>query len=110
MENVIVGDIDNMARESFLVLAMRTEFQRDAMKIGNGKEVCTDATHGTNVYNFLLITVMVIDNSGEGIPSAGALTPLVFMSDDAEQYYCAWCGVFCPVPKKCFCSWHVDIA
>ena len=32
------------------------------------------------------------------------------MSDDAEQYYNAWSGVFGPVPKKLLCSWHVDRA
>uniref|UniRef100_A0A1X7TXT6 ZSWIM1/3 RNaseH-like domain-containing protein n=1 Tax=Amphimedon queenslandica TaxID=400682 RepID=A0A1X7TXT6_AMPQE len=124
MENAIVGDIDNMANESFL-LAVQTEFQRDAMKkFGNGKAVGMDATHGTNVYDFLLTTLMVIDNYGEGIPvgwaftdkkdtctlRVGAISPLVFMSDDAEQYYCAWSGVYGLVPKKLLCSWHVDRA
>uniref|UniRef100_A0A1X7USL3 MULE transposase domain-containing protein n=1 Tax=Amphimedon queenslandica TaxID=400682 RepID=A0A1X7USL3_AMPQE len=110
MENAIVGDIDNMAKESFL-LAVQTEFQRDAMKkFGNGKAVCMDAIHGTNVYNFLVTTLMVIDNYGEGIPRVGAISPLVVMSDDAEQYYCAWSGVYGLVPKKLLCSWHVDRA
>uniref|UniRef100_A0A1X7UQV6 ZSWIM1/3 RNaseH-like domain-containing protein n=1 Tax=Amphimedon queenslandica TaxID=400682 RepID=A0A1X7UQV6_AMPQE len=133
MENAIVGDIDNMAKESFL-LAVQTEFQRDAMKkFGNGKAVCMDAIHGTNVYDFLVTTLMVIDNYGEGIRVGWAITykedtcslvqflkpllervaaisPLVFMSDDAEQYYCAWSGVYGLVPKKLLCSWHFDRA
>ena len=66
-ENAIVGNVDDMAKENFL-LAVQTEFQRDAMKkFANGKAVCMDATLGTNVYDFLLITVMVIDTFGEGI-------------------------------------------
>ena len=27
-----------------------------------------DATHGTNMYNFYLITVLVVDEYGEGLP------------------------------------------
>ena len=70
--------------------------------------VCMDATHGTNMYDFNLITVLIIDEFGEGIPVAWAVsnredvTLLVqflrsiknrtgpinskwFMSDDAQQ-------------------------
>ena len=31
------------------------------------------ATHGTNAYDFILITVMVIDGLREGIPEARAI-------------------------------------
>ena len=49
-------------------MAIQTEFQCDAMKkfAGNGRVVCVDATHGTNVYDFFLITVMVLDDYCEG--------------------------------------------
>ena len=33
-----------------------------------------DSTHGTNAYQFLLISVMVLDDYGEGIPVAWALS------------------------------------
>ena len=33
-----------------------------------------DATHRTNAYDFLLITVLVVDEFGEGIPVAWAIT------------------------------------
>ena len=69
-----------------------------------------DGTHGTNGYDFMLITVIVIDEYGEGFPVAwcisnredqlllinffkalrkrvGDLSPAWFMSDLAEQYY-----------------------
>ena len=32
--------------------------------------ICIDATHSTNICNFLLTTVMVIDSYGEGVPVA----------------------------------------
>lgn len=72
-ETAMVGSVDDVAKESFL-LAEQTEFQRDAMRMfANEKAVCMDATNGTNVYDFLLITIMVIDNYGEGIPVGWAI-------------------------------------
>lgn len=32
--------------------------------------VCVDSTHGTNVYDFKLITILVLGELGEGIPVA----------------------------------------
>ena len=81
--------------------------------------ICLDATNGTTMYDFLLISVMVIDEYGEGIPVAwalsnkedkivlihflklkvGNLTPKIVMSDCADQYYAAWIEVFEGVPK-----------
>ena len=34
------------------------------------KGVCIDSTHGTTGYDFLLTTVMVTDECGEGLPVA----------------------------------------
>ncbi len=97
--------------------------------------MCVDSTHGTNGYDFLLITVVVIDDYGEGFPVAwcisnredqnimlsffqeikkrvGTLTPKWFMSDLAEQFYTAWVATFTTVepPNKLLCIWHVDRA
>jgi len=36
--------------------------------------ICMDATHGTNMYDFKLITLLVLDKFGEGIPVACAIT------------------------------------
>lgn len=72
-----------------------------------------DATHGTNKYDFKLISLLTVDDYGEGYPIAhlfsnreditvlklfisaikvkvGIINACVFMSDDAEQYYQAW--------------------
>ena len=87
-----------------------------AIKFGN-KVICADSTHGTTMYDFLLITLMVLDEYDEGISitwaitnredqsvlveffksiksKVGNLSPKVFMSDDADQFYNAWVGVF----------------
>ena len=118
-----------LAPDTFL-LALQTQYQCNAFcKYGN-KIVCMDSTHGTNIYDFLLISVLVVDDHGEGVPIAwaisnheteevlleflyaikervGELHPKVFMSDDAVQYYTAWSKVFGECTKH-LCMWHVD--
>ena len=92
-----------------------------------------DSTHGTNAYQFLLISVMVLDDYGEGIPVAWAISnkedtttlvqyltavkervrnidPTVFMSDDADAFYNAWQIVFGGEAKRLLCFFHVDRA
>ena len=85
------------------------------------------------MYDFKLITLLVHDEFGEGIPVAWAITnredttmlvefltaiktrtgtltaPTWFMSDDAEQYFTSWKGVFgAEGTTKLLCAWHVD--
>ena len=85
------------------------------------------------MYDFKLITILVLDDFGEGIPVAWAISnredaimlveflgaikyrtgplkpPRWFMSDDAEQYYNSWKSVFgVEGTTKLFCAWHVD--
>ena len=58
-------DMDDVGTDDF-ILRIQTQFQRDVCKYGDTC-VCMDATHGTNMYDFNLITVLVIDEFGEGI-------------------------------------------
>lgn len=97
------------------------------------KLVCADATHGTNSYNFQLISVLVIDEFGEGFPvgwcisnkedhtlltnffvhlreKTGPIYPEWFMSDMAEQYFTSWVSAYGGTVKQLFCTWHVDRA
>ncbi len=76
-----------------------------------------NSTHGMNGYDFNLITLVVVDEHGEGFPVAwcilnrgdktliqifydsiktniGTLSPKYFMSDLAEQFYSAWTITF----------------
>ena len=86
--------------------------------------------HGTNTYDFELITLLIIDDKCEGFPAAfiisnrqdeAALTvtfesinelvtihPQIFMMNDAEAFYNAWKHVFGEVSKCLLCSWHID--
>ena len=118
--------------EDDFLLGIQTEFQLDMMKAFGNSAICVDATHGTNVYDFLLVTVLVVDDFGEGIPvgwlitnkedtgslthffhclyaRTGSITPNTFMSDDAQQYWNAWSSVYgANHTKKLLCTRHVD--
>ena len=107
--------MDDLGKDDF---ALQTEFQRDAMRKYGSKAILMDAIHGMTQY-FQLISILVIDQHGEGLPVAWAIiysnredsTLLVqflksahervgdidtayFMSDCAEQYFNALSGVF----------------
>jgi len=126
-------NIPYLTRSDFL-LCMQTVTQRRFMlEFGYGNIVCLDSTHSTTQYKFLLVTVMVVDDFGEGNPVAfmisnredeAALTAFFqsiksrlppaesyhashVMTDDASQYYNAWIAVFGPADKK-LCTWHID--
>ena len=62
-------NVDDMSKNDFLI-GIQTEFQRDMMvKFGNN----IDTTHGTNMYDFNLLTLMVMDEFGEGLPVLWAI-------------------------------------
>ena len=48
------------------VLALQTEFQRHMYHQYAPTLICIDSTHKTNAYDFKLVTLMVVDNYGEG--------------------------------------------
>ena len=125
------NDEAGIDEEDFL-LGIQTKYQCDMLQLFGNNVICVDATHGTNAYDFLLITVMVIDDYGEGIPvgwavtsrehkhmlmlyfkslqaKSGPLSPTVFMSDDCNSYWNAWSAVFRENGShKLLCAWHVD--
>ena len=47
-------------------LALQTEFQLELYKNFASSILCIDSTHGTNAYNFKLITCIVADEFGQG--------------------------------------------
>ena len=95
--------------------------------------ICIGSTHGTNGYDFTLISILIVDEYGEGFPVGwcisnredqfllinffnaikrriGVVTPAWLMSDLAEQFYTAWVASFKNKPKQLVCVWHVDRA
>ena len=64
--------MDDVGKEDFL-LGIQTEFQRDIMMEFGNNIICIDATHNTNMYDFYLITIVVVDEFGQGIPVGWAI-------------------------------------
>ena len=56
-----------LSKDRFL-LAIQSEFQKDMYQQFASSVICIDSTHKTNVYDFKLITLMVVDEYGEGRP------------------------------------------
>ena len=69
-------DINNMERalvekrEDFLIVLQTPIHAEMFKKFAEGKVVCVAATHGTNAYHFKLVTLLVVDEYGEGFPVA----------------------------------------
>ena len=63
----------NLGSEDFL-LCIQTEFQRDVMKQFGNNIICMDATHSITVYDFLLISVLIVDEYCGGVPVAWAMS------------------------------------
>ena len=108
----------DLSKEDF-VLIIQSPFQRHMLQKFGTKGICCVfvCTHGTNAYDFLLTTCLVVDEYGEGFPAAwclsdhedfttmctffrevkkncaGSITSKWFMSDIAPQYYNPWVGV-----------------
>jgi len=125
-----IGVHQSLSKDDF-TLVIQTPIQAEVLQLcGKNKVVCIDSTHGTNGYDFKLISLVVVDEFGEGIPVAwcfsnredktllinffrhlkqrmGDVRPKWLMSDDADQFYSAWITVF-NKPQKLLCTWHVD--
>ena len=113
------------------VMVLQSPLQKTMLKQRSAQStICIDDTHGTNAYQFHLTTLMVIDEFGEGFPTAwcvsshvdsntlekffqaiktnlGELNPTWLMSDIADQFYNAWIATFTHTPKRILCKWHV---
>ena len=123
-------DIDNPLRKNGFALGIMTDFQKRMFEQFGNNIVCTDATHGINYYDFNLIIILVIYEYTEGIPVAwllsnkensvvlklffeivkknlGNISPKIFMSDNAPQYYTSWIQVSSTDVQKLISHRHV---
>ncbi len=122
----------DLTDDDFMVI-IQSPFQKEMAQKFASNGICVDATHGTTGYDFLLTSLVVADEYGEGFPiiwclsnhedfthmcifyemvkrNCGVLTPRWIMSDLASQFYNAWVGVMGGKPLRLFCTWHVDKA
>ena len=127
------SDVDDTGKNDFLI-GIQTSFQREMFKKFGPATICMDSTHGTNVYDFYLITNLVLDDLGEGVlvgrivsnredaaiirqvlsrikEKCGDINTSIFMSDDANNFFNAWRGVFTVTnTNKVICAWHVVVS
>lgn len=120
----------NLPKDDFL-LGIQTQYQLENLRKHGNKVICMDATHGTNQYDFLLVSILVVDEYGEGLPVAwlisnredqlvlapfiasietrtGPIKTQVFMTDDCNNFYNSWISCFPKPDKKLLCAWHID--
>ena len=120
-------DLNDLSKDDFIV-AIQTSFQRDMLKQFGPNVVCMDSTHGTNSYDFFLISLLVLDDLAvcwiisnredaavirqvllKVKAKCGDIETRIFMSDDANNFYNAWRGTFpVGITKKLLCAWHLD--
>ena len=112
--------------EKDFILVIQTPLQAAMLKEFGNNIILIDSTHGTTGYDFQLISIVVVDELGEGYPTvwclsnredqivlthfltslhskSGTISPSWFMSDDADQFYGAWTAVFGIGPQKLLC-------
>ncbi|GFW38630.1 c2H2-type domain-containing protein [Trichonephila clavipes] len=130
-QGCLLSEYEGLNNEDFF-LALQHPLQKEMLKKFGEEIVCVDSTHGTNSYNFKLITVLVVDDFGEGFPVAWcisnredftvlrkfflliknntdtSITSNFFMSDDAPAFYNAWSDVFDFPVQKILCYFHFD--
>ncbi|KAF8784272.1 PiggyBac transposable element-derived protein like [Argiope bruennichi] len=123
--------LDNLQNyESSFALGLQTKAQKDMLVKHSDKILCIDATHGTNFYDFYLLSLHVQDEYGQGYPVAHFITndldyhTLIalfsslhcripdlnvntVMTDDDGYSFKAFNSVFGPNIKHLLCQWHV---
>ena len=67
-------DTQNSLKEDDFLLCIQTPFQRDTMIQHSNTMICADSTHSTTQYDFLLTSLLVIDDFGEAVPVAWAVS------------------------------------
>lgn len=111
-----------LLEEKDFVLIIMTEAQSEMLRKYGSDCICIDGTHGTNSYDFQLITLLIVDDIRQGFPCSflisnrcdkellkiflhyvkinigTSIQPKVFMTDMAESFFNAWLEVMLP-PK-----------
>ncbi|GFV16592.1 c2H2-type domain-containing protein [Trichonephila clavipes] len=72
-QGYLLSEYEGLNNEDFF-LALQHPLQKEMLKKFGEEIVCVDSTHGTNSYNFKLITVLVVDDFDEGFPVAWCIS------------------------------------
>ncbi|GBO20864.1 hypothetical protein AVEN_58168-1 [Araneus ventricosus] len=116
--------------ENSFALGFQTEAQKEMLLKHSHKILCIDATHGTNHYDFFLLSLHIQDEYGQGYPVAHFITNVLdfqtllalfhslrcrvpdlkvntVITDDDSISFQAFNSVFGPNIKHLLCQWHV---
>jgi len=117
---------NKVQEDSNIMLVIANEFQLSMLEKFGNEIVCIDSTHGTNMYDFNLTTLLVVDEFGKRIPTEFCISnkkdtatwitffeklrdrgiflqPKVFMSDIDDLFYNAWKTVMKSAEKRLLC-------
>ena len=75
-QGIVDANFPSLGEMDFM-LALMTPFQKKMVQQLQSQEksvICMDATHQTNGYNFLLVTILTKDNSAQSLPLAHLFT------------------------------------
>nr|CAH7758959.1 unnamed protein product [Callosobruchus chinensis] len=127
------GEDHHLLEKDDFTLIFMNKSQEFMLKNYGGNIITVDSTHGLNPYDFELTTLLVLDEFGEGFPTAcmftnrkdtlvneiffsliknqvGSISPKVFMTDITNVFYNAWIKVMGAPLHQLYCSWHIDRA
>ena len=116
-------------KPSDFLLVFQSEDQSQILS-ENPRTLCVDGTHGLTAYQFFLLTIMVINRYGKGLPVAWAISsrenahvwkilgrslrtssltakPEVMMSDDDNSAWNGLTQVWTSLRHKLLCHWHI---
>lgn len=62
--------VNKVQENSNVVLVTASDFQLSMLGKFGSDIICIDSTHGTNIYDFHLTTFLVVDEFGNGVPTA----------------------------------------
>ena len=66
-------DPDKKLKTEDFMIILQTPSQKDLLQKFGDNGLCCDSTHKTTGYDFLLMTIMVVDDVGKGQPVAWCL-------------------------------------
>ena len=127
-----IDNISGVFQNRDFLLVLITNFQATMLQKFGCDKMCVNFTHVTNVYEFLLTTILTVDEQLAGVPMAflisnntttitlthffniglikeraGSIVAIIFMTDDASKFINAWTAVMEPPVYHLLCTWHV---
>ncbi|CAB0010163.1 unnamed protein product [Nesidiocoris tenuis] len=129
----LLPEYPGLNKDDFMLI-LSNDTQLDLLRKHGSDTVCFDGTQGMNQYPIEMTTLLIIDNLGQGFPTAfmfcsrsdcqtmgvfvhvvqtALQTPLqtrVLMTDMSPIYYNGWCSVMPKPTHFALCTWHVDRA